>query len=208
VTSGVYAPQRVFFLGSSPGSTFGEVITNQAYDFSDNTWRIGTDVPNPRVDFGAVVLDDLLYVIGGTYSVGGHSASVEVFVPFGFRSVPVVGVVLPFEGAVYNELGVELVFVVDRPFSQLYYCVDGGANVVVGGNTTLSGLSCGVHNVTVFAEDRFGNVGVSETVTFTVASDPSNLFLSIPILAVLGVAVVIAAGVVLAVFFRRRHVPL
>lgn len=35
VTSGVFAPQRVYFVGSAPGSTRGEVLTNQAYNFAD-----------------------------------------------------------------------------------------------------------------------------------------------------------------------------
>jgi len=57
---------------------------------------------------------------------------------------------------------------------DLYGCcmlvfLDGQENVTIAGNTTLVGLSSGVHNVTVYACDDAGNVGSLETLTFTVA---------------------------------------
>jgi len=211
MTSGVYAPQRTYFLGYSPGSTFREVITNQAYDFTDNTWTIGEAMPTPRLDFGAATVDDFLYVIGGyTYTIGypfttASSALNEVYVPFGFRSIPVVGVVSPLSEVVYSVSSVGLVFVVDRPVSQLYFCVDGGVNVTFAGNTTLSGLSGGVHSVTVFAEDKFGNVGVSETVVFSVVSESDPIF-TVPVVVVLCVVSVLAVAVLLLFLRRRRSV--
>jgi N-acetylneuraminic acid mutarotase len=207
VTSGVYAPQRVYFLGRAPGSTFGEWLTNQAYDFIDGTWTIGEAMPNPRLGFGAVVVDDILYIIGGyTYDIGYPyatkvSALVEAYVPFGYRSIPIIEVVSPLSDGVYNSSCVDLVFVVDRPVGLLYYCVDGGANVTVAGNTTLLGLSGGVYNVTVFGEDVFGNVGVSETVVFTVVSQP-DFILTVPVVVALCVVSVLVVMVVL--FLRRR----
>ena len=211
VTSGVFASERVYFLGSAPGSTRREVLTNQAYDFSDNSWRLGEAMPNPRLGFGAAVVDDILYIIGGyTYDLSypyatSISALVEVYVPFGYRSVPVVEVVSPLSGMVYNVSSVELEFVVDRPVSQVYYCVDGGENVtLVDYNVTLSGLSGGVYNVTVFAEDKFGNVGVSETVVFTVVLE-SGPFLTTPIVVMVGIVGVIVV-VALLVYFKRRNI--
>jgi hypothetical protein len=49
------------------------------------------------------------------------------------------------------------------------YSLDGQDNVTVTGNATLSGLSSGLHNVTVYANDTAGNMGVSETIKFTTA---------------------------------------
>ena len=136
VSSGVYAPQRVYFLGRAPGGTFGEVLSNQAYDFADNSWLLGEAMPNLRFDFGAAIVDDVLYVIGGYVpsDVGGRPSSVpvafnEVYVPFGFRSIPVVGVVSPLSEVVYSVSDVCLEFVVDRPVSRVYYCVDGGGRM-------------------------------------------------------------------------------
>jgi len=208
VTSGVYAPQRVYFLGSAPGSTFREVLTNQAYDFTDNTWTIGEAMPTPRLDFGAAIVDDILYIIGGyTYDIGYPyatkvSALVEAYVPFGYRTIPVVEVVSPLNQR-YNQSSTNLEFVVDRPVSQMYYCVDGGANVTIVGNTTLSGLLDGTHSVTVFAEDMLGNVGVSETIVFSVVSEPDPI-LSVPVVVVLCVVPVLATAVLLLVLRRCR----
>jgi hypothetical protein len=210
VTSGVFASQRVYFLGSAPGSTFGEVLTNQAYDFSDNSWLLGADIPNLRFNFGAAIVDDVLYVIGGYgYSeMAGRISRVpialnEAYVPFGYRTIPVVEVVSPLSEAVYNVSSVDLVFVVDRPVSQLYFCVNGGANVTVADyNVSLSGLSGGVYSVTVFAEDKYGNVGVSETVVFTVVSEPDPI-LTTPVVVVLCVVPVLVVTVVLFLFLRK-----
>ena len=207
VTSGVFASQRVYFVGRAPGGTFGEWLSNQAYDFVDDVWVIGSAMPTPRLDFGAVVVDDILYIIGGyTYDIGYPyatkvSALVEAYVPFGYRSIPIIEVVSPLSDGVYNSSSVDLVFVVDRPVGLLYYCVDGGANVTVAGNTTLLGLSGGVYNVTVFAEDVFGNVGVSETVVFSVVSQP-DFILTVSVVVALGVVSVLVVMVVL--FLRRR----
>ena len=60
-------------------------------------------------------------------------------------------------------------FEVDESTSRVAYSLDGRENVTVAGSTLLSGLSEGVHSVTVYAWDKAGNVGASETITFTVA---------------------------------------
>jgi len=206
VTSGVYAPQRVYFLGRAPGSTFGEWLSNQAYGFADNSWLLGEDMPNPRLDFGAAIVDDVLYIVGGRgYNLFVPSASNQVYAPFGYRTVPVIGVVSPLDDVVYSVSDVCLEFVVDRPVGLLYYCVDGGANVTIGGNTTLPDLSDGVHSVTVFAEDKSGNVGVSETVVFSVVSEP-DILLSVSVVVVLCVVSVLVVTVLLLFLRRRRSV--
>jgi hypothetical protein len=93
-----------------------------------------------------------------------------------------------------------LSFSVSEPVSQITYSLDGQENVTVAGNSTLVGLSVGVHNVTVYAWDTAGNVGASETITFTVTPFPA-----VPVAAasVASVAVVIAG--LLAYFKKRKH---
>jgi len=44
--------------------------------------------------------------------------------------------------------------------------------MTITGNTTLVGLSDGIHSVTVYANDTAGNMGSSETVYFTVQTSP------------------------------------
>lgn len=61
-----------------------------------------------------------------------------------------------------------LTFTVSSPASWMGYCLDGTANVTVGGNTTLTALSRGSHSVVVYAADTLGIMGISQLVFFTV----------------------------------------
>jgi len=63
----------------------------------------------------------------------------------------------------------------------------------------LSELSVGVHNITVFAWDEIGNVGSSETITFTIA-EPFNVA---PVAVASATSVAIVA-VGLLVYFKKR----
>jgi hypothetical protein len=105
------------------------------------------------------------------------------------------------ETRIYNVSDVSLDFTIDESFSQLVCSLDGGDNVSIAGNTTLSGLASGAHNITVYAWDEAGNIGTSETVTFTVAAAqfPTTLFA----VAVIASAAIIAFGLV-AYFLRRK----
>lgn len=84
--------------------------------------------------------------------------------------------------------------------TKIEYNLDGQANVLVSGNTTLTGLAVGLHNLTVFAEDIDGNLGTSETIFFTIAEPfPTTLII---------VAVAVAAVVGLGLLFylkKRKH---
>ncbi|MCL2135402.1 MAG: hypothetical protein FWH37_07630 [Candidatus Bathyarchaeota archaeon] len=56
VTSGLYVPQRVYVLGLN---------VNNVYDPISDTWSTAKTMPSARKNFGAAVVDDVLYVIGG-----------------------------------------------------------------------------------------------------------------------------------------------
>lgn len=58
---------------------------------------------------------------------------------------------LSLENTTYSTGNVPLNFVVNENITQATYTLDGQANVTIAGNTTLTGLSAGVHNVTVYA---------------------------------------------------------
>ncbi len=68
---------------------------------------------------------------------------------------------------------VPLNFTVNEPISSATYALDDKKNIAVVGKPTLSGLSTGMHNLTVYATDEAGNMGISETVTFHVAPSPA-----------------------------------
>jgi hypothetical protein len=100
----------------------------------------------------------------------------------------------------YVSSNVELDFTVSEATSEILYCLDGKANQTVTGSVTLTGLESGVHNMTLYAADLTGNMGVSETVWFSVAEP----FPVVPVAAA-SVAAVAIIGVGLLVYLRRRN---
>jgi parallel beta-helix repeat protein len=103
----------------------------------------------------------------------------------------------------YDKSSVPLDFSVDvvsavKAVNWTGYSLDGKQNVTITGNTTLTGLSSGFHNVTVYANDTYGNMAASETVTFTI----SLPFPVVPVAAA-SVATIAAVGVGLLVYFKK-----
>jgi hypothetical protein len=106
--------------------------------------------------------------------------------------------ILSPENKVYDAADVPLEFIVDDPASQLSYILDGQESVAIEGNITLSELSNGEHNLTLYAQDAAGNVGASETVYFTIAEP----FPIVPVVTVSVIVAVVSIG--LLVYFKKR----
>lgn len=107
--------------------------------------------------------------------------------------------ILSPENKIYDSDKIPLDFMVNEQVSKIEYSLDGQANVLVSGNTTLTGLAVGLHNLTILAEDTDGNLGTSETVFFTISE---------PFPTTLAIASVIAVGVVVMgwlVWFKKRQ---
>lgn len=150
---------------------------------------------------------------GGRYeeSEPGSGVFVTLYYPFritGFSSVsfsvdttPPSVAILPLENKTNGIPYIQLNFLVNEPVLQFMYSLDGKDNVTVAGNTTLTGLSDGEHNVTVYAKDIAGNIGASETVTFTVAK-PEPLPTALAIAPLASVAIIISVG--LLIYFKKR----
>ena len=115
---------------------------------------------------------------------------------------PVVSIDFP-ESLTYNGSNVNLTFTVDKSTSWLGYSLDGNDNVTIAGNTTLTNLSSGLHNVTVYAMDKNGNIGASETVTFSIAEPEKETFPTVSVAVVSGASLAIA-GVGLLVYFKKH----
>jgi hypothetical protein len=110
--------------------------------------------------------------------------------------------VLSPENKTYDTSSVPLNFTVNEAVSQITYRLDGEENVAISGNTTLTGLANGNHNLTVYAKDEAGNIGVSETIYFSVeVPEPYPILL---VSAVFVAAIAVAAGV-LVYFKKRKH---
>jgi hypothetical protein len=204
-TSGVNAPMRIYAF------TRWSV---EVYDVNSNSWMVGAKLPTERNLFSVAVVDDLFYVVGGFTQVYDwiHDpqqtwyANNEVYTPFGYGKVsPTINITSP-ETANYSSSNISLTFTVNKPATWFGYSLDGAENVTIEGNTTFSELALGAHNVTVYARDTFGNVGASQTVTFSVFSPPSAFFETFPILplAALIAAIIVCVGIVF-IFKRKKQ---
>ena len=92
-------------------------------------------------------------------------------------------------------------FTLNESVSEISYVLDGQESVKVSGNTTLTNLTNGKHNVTVYATDNVGNIG-SKTIIFTIAEPEPEPFPTTLVIAtaVSGAFVVIG----LLVYFKKR----
>jgi len=209
VTTGVLAPKRIYAIGDSVG----------VYDPENDTWTIGAKRPTyQKMNFGVAVANDMIYAIGGyTYDnlyllsseIGSFEplALNEQYTPIGYGTIPPVVSVFSPENKTYASSNVSLAFTVNKPALWVGYSLDGQDNVTIIGNTTLLGLTNGLHNVTVYAKDTFENTGTSETIIFTISVEPKPppaepFPTTLVIASVITVAVV---GVGLIVYFKKRH---
>ena len=206
VTDGVKAPQRVYVLGLAT-EQYPPPSVNEAYDPKTDTWAIATAMPTNRSDFSVVVVNDLLYAIGG-YLYSSRSLTLtnvnEQYTPIGYSTPPEIKVVSPVNQT-YSNSSVPLVFSVDvisanKTVSWMGYSLDGQQNVTITGNGTITNMTNGLHNITVYANDTFENMGAS-TITFTVAK--TNPFPTTTVAAVsVVVAVVVVAGLLV---YHKKH---
>ena len=96
------------------------------------------------------------------------------------------------ENKTYSSSDVELDFSLNGSASQISYSLDGQKNVTIAGTSTLTGLLSGEHSLTVYATDEAGNIGVSETIYFTIEPFPTTLVIASAVILCI-VAVVILA---------------
>jgi hypothetical protein len=201
-TTGEMAPKRIYI--------FGETL--QVYDPKTDSWTIGAKKPTSLVHVAFATVNDRIYAIGGNTWVTSPGvfpnldtitvrqyASNEEYTPFGYGTAPPKISVISPENQNYNVSSVSLAFTVNRPVVWMGYSLDGRETVTITGNTTLSGLSNGMHDITVYARDEFENTGASEIVSFSV-EDPFTTALVIAS----AIVVVAVVGVGLLVYFKKR----
>lgn len=115
---------------------------------------------------------------------------------------PSVHVISP-QNTTYASENVTLEFTLNKQTSWMGYRLDGQEPVTVTGNTTLTGLSNGLHNVTVYAKDALENTRKSETTYFTVEG-PEPFPIALVATASGASFAIIGAGM-LVYFKKRKH---
>jgi len=104
----------------------------------------------------------------------------------------------------YTSADVTLNFTVSKSVEFITYSLDGKNNVTITGNTTITGLPNGAHNITLYANGTNGNIGTSETIHFSITAP----FPTILTLTASGVTVTVIATGLLFYFKKHKHADL
>jgi hypothetical protein len=200
-TTGIMSPKMIY--------TFSPSVS--VYNPQNHSWQDGAGNPSGRSGFGVAIVNDVFYVVGGyTYELWGPFAPLatnERYVPIGYgtpdpsyvmeHSLP--SVMLSPINKTEVDKDISLRFNVSKEASWVGYSLDGAANITIAGNTTLTILSSGSHNITVYANDTYGNMGTSGTLIFVV-EEPFPLTLVVAASVVVG-----AVGVAAVIVFLKKH---
>jgi hypothetical protein len=143
---------------------------------------------------------------GGSYIKDSNYNLRYVFTINSSSSVTFVGRINPIisflssGNITFKDSAFPLNFTVDHPVLEIAYSIDGKENVPIDGNTTLTGLANGQHNITLYATDELGHTGVSDTLFFNVDAQEFSM---VPLFVVSVIAIVLAA-VGLLVYNNKR----
>ena len=99
----------------------------------------------------------------------GASGNDKAAITFLVDIVPPSITVLSPQNKTYMETDVPLDFTVSEVTKWIGYSLDGEANTTTDGNTTLTDLPEGYHNLKVYANDTVGRFGSSETSYFNIS---------------------------------------
>jgi hypothetical protein len=120
---------------------------------------------------------------------------------------PVVELVSP-ENMTYVDGNITVFFSASEEIPRATYSLDGNEKVALSNGTIITGMSEGMHNLTVYAEDVFGDEGTSETIAFRVGPDPSTtppLAEAYPLALIASVSVLVVIVIIgLLLYFRKR----
>jgi len=109
--------------------------------------------------------------------------------------------ILSPQNITYTVTNVSLNFSSSRFVKLVRYSLDGQDNVTIAENMTLVGLDNGSHNLTLFADNLFGNTIASKTIHFSVEVPESFSLALVPVTSAATLAII---GVGLFLYFKKR----
>ncbi len=115
---------------------------------------------------------DLIHTADGGYALVDSSGAGSFLVKISLEAdlQPLEVTILSPKSKTYETGDIPLTFKVNKQVSWLGYSLDGQDQVTIEGNTTLTGLVVGTHNITVYARDQNGLVDNSDALQFTIAA--------------------------------------
>jgi parallel beta-helix repeat protein len=140
-------------------------VWDDGYPSGGNYWSdyTGVDLNSGpyQNETGRDAIGDTPYVIDAN-----NTDHYPLMNPWPDTTPPTISILSP-QNTTYPTSSVPLTFTTNEPTSWIGYSLDDQANVTITGNTTLTGLAIGPHNVIVYANDTYGNTGSSDKVYFT-----------------------------------------
>ncbi|MDG6223093.1 MAG: Ig-like domain-containing protein [Candidatus Bathyarchaeota archaeon] len=113
---------------------------------------------------------------------------------------PVVEIISPVPDTTYSVTNnITLSFTVNEEAS-LKYSLDGQSNITIVDSIILYNLTNGLHNLTIYAEDLYGNSGATETITFTV--DVDRILQPVEIVTAV---IIIGVGFLIVIIFGYKN---
>jgi parallel beta-helix repeat protein len=182
-------------LDDSFASPFSVNIWDDGYHSGGNYWSNYLTKYSNVTEIGSSGIGSTPYVIDSQ-----NKDRYPLMEPF-MTTPPKIAVLSPLNQT-YNESSVPLVFTVDKFANWTGYSLDGQQNVTITGNSTIANMTNGFHSITVYSNGTFGNMGASETVSFTIAKPES--FPTTLIATASGASVAII-GIGLLIYFRKRN---
>jgi hypothetical protein len=104
-----------------------------------------------------------------------YMATTSVRVDAWYSHPITIEILSPKENMIYATNSIPLTFTINTEPSWIGYSLDGLANVTIQGNTTLTELQDGWHDVIVYAKGECGKTGTSCNVNFAVDTTPPNI---------------------------------
>jgi hypothetical protein len=188
----------LFTFGSIPefvasASEYTELSVSLTNFYSYENLQIGN-----QIDFQVQAqIGYIDYAGDGHYSFLGESSGWSETQAITIPNDPPNITLLSPQNETYRISDVPLNFTVDDDVLIFKYSLDGGENVYIMGNSTLTDVAYGCHSITVYVKDRFKNVGASETLFFTVEEPfPTSLVVTVSVITLV---------VVFAVFLLIRN---
>jgi hypothetical protein len=108
---------------------------------------------------------------------------------------------LSIRNQTYSQNNITLSYSTSESPKWIGYSLDGKTNITLAGNTTLTELTKGPHNITIYANDSLGNIGSSKSINFKVDSPSQSDGFTVSMIGVL-VAVTVFT-VLLGVYFKK-----
>ncbi len=138
----------LYFVGGFNANSFSNNV--QVYDAANNSWSNGASMPTARAYLGVVVVNDVLYAIGG-FDGTNWLSTVEQYTPIGYGTAPPIIQINSPGNETYSK--VILSYTVNRNAAWVGYSLDDTANITVNGEIELSNLTQGEHSIVLYAND-------------------------------------------------------